>query len=181
VSPAADDVRVQEARRRIAALPHDTELIGLGQAELVAWVARMHGAAHMLDAFVRDADAPREAGDSQRLGESRAALAAFDEVARILAAFDWEHDDRQLALEAIERAVLTGQGQDDGQDQSDEPEDNHWTDYNYTCSTCGAQIGMFIGREGWHHYRGDGTAASPVEIYDAGHEATFAKGLGGVS
>jgi hypothetical protein len=55
VSAAAEDVRVQEARRRIAALPHDTELVGLGQAELVAWVARMHGAAQLLDAYVRDA------------------------------------------------------------------------------------------------------------------------------
>ena len=50
--------------------------------------------------------------------------------------------------------------------------DDYWRDYNYTCSTCGAQIGMFIGRQGWQHYRGEGTAASPVEIYDAGHEAT---------
>ncbi len=46
--------------------------------------------------------------DTRRLGESRATVAAFDEVARILAAFDCEHDDRQLALEAIERVVLTG-------------------------------------------------------------------------
>ena len=54
MSAAADDVRVQEARRRLAALPHDTELVGLGLAELVAWVARMHGAAQLLDAYVRD-------------------------------------------------------------------------------------------------------------------------------
>ncbi len=98
---AADDVRVQEARRRLAALPHDTELVGLGQAQLVAWVARMHGAAQLLDAFVRD-------HEQDGASESRATVAAFDEVARILAAFDWEHDDRQLALEAIERVVLTG-------------------------------------------------------------------------
>jgi hypothetical protein len=51
-------------------------------------------------------------------------------------------------------------------------------DDTYACSMCGALIGMFIGRSGWHHYRGDGTAASPVEIYDAGHEATFAAGDG---
>ena len=36
-----------------------------------------------------------------------------------------------------------------------------------TCSTCGAWIGMFTGRAGWQHYRG-----RPLEIYDAGHEAT---------
>ena len=30
---------------------------------------------------------------------------------------------------------------------------------------------MFQGFEGWRHFRGEGTAASPVELYDAGHEA----------
>jgi len=101
VSAAADDVRVQEARRRLAALPHDTELVGLGQAELVAWVARMHGAAQLLDAFVRDheQDGASEAGNTQRL----------DRIRVVLAKFDWEHDDRQFALEAIERIVDGGQ------------------------------------------------------------------------
>ena len=68
---------------------------------------------------------------------------------------------------------------DDDEDQADEPEDDHWRDYNYACSTCGALIGMFIDRQGWLHYRGDGTTASPVEIYDAGHEATLAAGQDG--
>lgn len=53
-------------------------------------------------------------------------------------------------------------------------EDGRADDETLTCSSCGALIGMFTGRQGWHHYRGDGTTASPVEIYDAGHEATFA-------
>ena len=39
------------------------------------------------------------------------------------------------------------------------------------CTECGAWVGMFQGIEGWHHYRGQGTPTSPVEIYDAGHEA----------
>ena len=39
------------------------------------------------------------------------------------------------------------------------------------CAECGAWVGMFLGMEGWHHFRGNGTVASPVEIYDAGHEA----------
>jgi hypothetical protein len=39
------------------------------------------------------------------------------------------------------------------------------------CSTCGAWIGMFTGRAGWQHYRGQ-----PLEIYDAGHEAAPAPG-----
>jgi len=33
---------------------------------------------------------------------------------------------------------------------------------------------MFLGMEGWHHFRGNGTTASPVKIYDAGHEASAA-------
>jgi hypothetical protein len=36
-------------------------------------------------------------------------VAAFDRIAALLAAFDWEHDDRQYALEAIERIVLGGE------------------------------------------------------------------------
>ena len=41
-----------------------------------------------------------------------------------------------------------------------------------SCRTCGAAVGIFLGHgEGWHHFRGQGTAASPVELYDAGHEA----------
>ena len=39
------------------------------------------------------------AGDTQRL----------DRIRVVLAKFDWEHDDRQLALEAIERIVEGGQ------------------------------------------------------------------------
>lgn len=100
MSAAAEDVRVQEARRRIAALPHDTELVGLGQAELVAWVARMHGAAQLLDAYVRDTIAPGEPGEDTR---------RLDQIRVVLAKFDWEHDDRQYALEAIERIVDGGQ------------------------------------------------------------------------
>ena len=91
------------------------------------------------------------------------------EVRAVLAAFDWEYDDRQLALEAIDCIVGSGD-----EDQDAEPE-------HYTCSTCGALIGMFIGRQGWLHYRGEGTVANPVEIYDAGHEATFAAGQDGAS
>ncbi len=72
----------------------------------------------------------------------------------------WEHDGVDLGAGA--RIKLEAAGGDDD---------------TFTCSTCGALIGMFIGRQGgWLHYRGDGTTASPVEIYDAGHEATFADG-----
>jgi hypothetical protein len=43
------------------------------------------------------------------------------------------------------------------------------------CSACGAPIGIFRGHgEGWHHYRGAGTIASPVKLFDAGHEPVVA-------
>lgn len=90
--------------------------------------------------------------DGRQLGEVRA----------ILAAFNWESDDRQYALEAIEMIVA---GADD-EDQGDED------DETFACSACGATISIFLGLTGWRHYRGNGTAASPVELYDAGHEAT---------
>ena len=35
------------------------------------------------------------------------AAATLDQVRRVLAAFDWEHDDRQLALEEID-AIVNG-------------------------------------------------------------------------
>ena len=49
-------------------------------------------------------------GRAHDAGRARvtATVAAFDRVAAVLAAFDWEHDDRQDALEEIERIVLTG-------------------------------------------------------------------------
>jgi hypothetical protein len=49
-------------------------------------------------------------------------------------------------------------------------------DDDVRCSACGELIGMFTGRQGWQHYRGNGTVDNPVEIYDAGHEATIAGG-----
>jgi hypothetical protein len=49
----------------------------------------------------------------------------------------------------------------DDLDEDDEPQ--------AYCTACGKDIGLFIGHEGWHHFRGEGTAASPVELYDAAH------------
>jgi hypothetical protein len=61
--------------------------------------------------------------------------------------------DRELAGKLTTRLA-------EGEDQEDEP----------FCAGCGADIGIFIGLgPGWHHFRGEGTAASPVELYDAGH------------
>jgi hypothetical protein len=43
------------------------------------------------------------------------------------------------------------------------------------CSACGTRIGIFIGHgDAWLHYRGEGTAASPVELFDAGHAPVVA-------
>ena len=39
------------------------------------------------------------------------------------------------------------------------------------CSACGTNIGIFYGHgNAWLHYTGEGTVASPVELYEAGHE-----------
>jgi hypothetical protein len=44
------------------------------------------------------------------------------------------------------------------------------------CTTCGGNAGHFIGYDGPRHYRGEGTAASPVELFtpDDGHEPAVA-------
>lgn len=43
------------------------------------------------------------------------------------------------------------------------------------CETCGAQVAIFHGLgDGWHHYRGNGTAETPNELYDAGHAPAVA-------
>jgi hypothetical protein len=56
-------------------------------------------------------------------------------------------------------------GDDEDQDADEEP----------CCGTCGASIGIFYGRgPAWLHYRGEGTAASPVELFDVAHEPVIA-------
>lgn len=48
------------------------------------------------------------------------------------------------------------------------------------CAACGSPVGIFRGHGGgWHHWRGEGTAASPVELYGAGHEPEVAWRLAG--
>ena len=43
------------------------------------------------------------------------------------------------------------------------------------CTECGADVGIFIGHgDAWLHYTGEGTAESPVELYDAGHAPVVA-------
>lgn len=68
--------------------------------------------------------------------------------------------DRKLTEELLGRLS-------DAEDDADDPEPY--------CSACGAPVGIFLthGR-GWHHYRGEGTVDSPVELYDADHEPAVA-------
>ena len=57
-------------------------------------------------------------------------------------------------------AMVLGEDQADDEPDDDEP----------YCYTCGSPVGIFHGHgDGWHHWRGKGTADSPVELYDAGH------------
>jgi hypothetical protein len=58
------------------------------------------------------------------------------------------------------------------QDRLDHQHDDDPEPY---CSACGASAGIFIGHgDAWLHYTGEGTVASPVELYDAGHEPVIA-------
>ena len=58
-------------------------------------------------------------------------------------------------------AILDDRDEDDLDDLEDEEP---------YCYTCGSPAGIFLGHgDGWHHWRGKGTADSPVELYDAGH------------
>jgi hypothetical protein len=88
---ADDAVRVQQARAALKSFPSDAELARMPAAELVTWCVRMQGAAQLLDAYVRQAETD-DAG-------------CLREIRDLLAGFDWEHDDRQYALERIEMIV----------------------------------------------------------------------------
>lgn len=51
-----------------------------------------------------------------------------------------------------------------------EAEDEDLDDLEPYCTVCGGLIGIFRGHgPDWRHFRGEGTAASPVELFDAGH------------
>jgi hypothetical protein len=64
-------------------------------------------------------------------------------------------------------AELQGCGGDEDQGEAD--------DFEPGCATCGAAVGIFIGHsDAWLHYTGEGTEASPVELFDAGHEPVIA-------
>jgi hypothetical protein len=149
------------------------------RAAYVGWAASLHRLHADMGMGLDDAgyaaalEAAGEPEPPDVVGDPAEDTRRLEAIRAVLAGFDWEHDDRQYALEEIERIAGGGGGD---QEDDDDQADDHWRDYNYTCSACGGQIGMFIGRDGWQHYHGDGTTASPVEIYDAGHEATLAGG-----
>ncbi len=50
-------------------------------------------------------------------------------------------------------------------DRADEDEDG--TEAH--CTVCGQWAGMFLGMDGWHHFRGDPAPGGKRELYDAGH------------
>lgn len=53
-----------------------------------------------------------------------------------------------------------------------EPEDDYPEPF---CSACGATVGIFLGHgKDWRHFRGVATADTPVELFDADHEAVIA-------
>ena len=48
------------------------------------------------------------------------------------------------------------------------------------CTVCEASIGIFHGHgDAWLHYTGEGTVASPVELFDAGHQPVIAWRMAG--
>jgi hypothetical protein len=81
-----------------------------------------------------------------------------------------ERHGRQEALERVARelvrvsVILAAAVEGDDEEDDAEP----------YCLTCGEWVHMFHGVEGWRHFRGEGTAASPVVLYDAGHEPAVA-------
>lgn len=83
-----------------------------------------------------------------------------------------KHDGERCRLDHGEMLALVRELADAPGDTSAHDEDQG--DETYACPACGAPVGMFTGLAGWQHFRGDGTADSPVELYDAGHEATLA-------
>jgi hypothetical protein len=82
-------------------------------------------------------------------------------------------DERHGRQEALERVVgelarvsVILAAAVDGDDEEDDAEPY--------CLTCGEWVHIFHGVEGWRHFCGEGTTASPVVLYDAGHEPAMA-------
>jgi len=125
-----------------------------------------------LAAIVWDSgDAPRLPDEDVGTGEIDAMAAALLS-GKIIALREYvgralgdERQDRAevlgcVAAELAGVSVILAAGTEGVDDDAAEP----------YCLTCGQWVHMFHGIEGWRHFRGEGTAASPVELYDAGHE-----------
>lgn len=110
-------------------------------------------------------DAPRPA-DEAADADHEAARDMLGQIKERLDNIGYDVHELAKALEgprgavvALEAARLDEDDEDDG--------------LRPYCTTCGQWASIFIGHgDGWHHYRGEGTVASPVELYDAGHEVT---------
>jgi hypothetical protein len=102
-------------------------------------------------------------------------LAGWDDpTCRTIASLMWRCRLAGAAAAPGSRMAAAGRDERDHATAAGEPgdcDDLIEDDDTFTCSTCGAWIGMFTGRAGWQHYRG-----RPLEVYDAGHEATLAPG-----
>jgi hypothetical protein len=122
-------------------------------------------------------------GDAPRLPDGDAGAGEIDAMTAVLlsgkitalrqyvgrALGDERHDRAEVlgrvAAELARVSVILAEAAE-GVDDEDEAEPY--------CLTCGQWVHMFHGVEGWQHFRGEGTAASPVVLYDAGHEPAVA-------
>jgi len=120
--------------------------------------------------------ADKTLGDVAELAARRTAAAAVlgDYKAALASAPITSPPGREwmLRLASVLGDLLDVLGPDDDEDQGDEDGEDDFEPY---CSTCGASVGIFIGHgDAWLHYTGEGTVASPVELYDAGHAPVVA-------
>lgn len=111
--------------------------------------------------------------DQRRIGQARELADATDlEAIRKMTDSDIDTYAEAFGIARVRLgdllAIIDRLADDDTEAEDDDDE-------TYTCARCGASISIFIGQQerGWQHYRGEGTAASPIELYDAGHEAAI--------
>jgi hypothetical protein len=119
---------------------------------------------------------PQDTGAMAELNARRTAAAAVlgDYKAELASASLGSPPGREwmLRLASVLEDLLAVLGPDDDKDDEDQGDEDDFEPY---CSTCGASIGIFIGHgDAWLHYTGEGTVASPVELYDAGHAPVVA-------
>lgn len=81
-----------------------------------------------------------------------------------------EHANRQIICETVAAqlrdmaAALRESGE--GAVVEDLADDDGTEPY---CTTCRRWVGLFVGLDGWHHFRGDPAPGGLRELYDAGH------------